>query len=246
MQVELVDRHGRVVHQMPFDDSVFPLTVRIAQSVAEPVAAPAPVTAGWSDRGRALLAAAMTSAIFGGIVWIRTLSRSPGASAIGGAIGLMILVAMYAGVWALGSRIAKHHARFARHFTWACGCALALTLIGFVSDVALFFVPSAAMYVPLTLLWVVLGGVAIAGQLGIASSMPLARRWRVAGVVVASVLGLSALGAYSDWNDFNTKVSYVGSVQPFSARVIPAESPNDFAKSLDDVKTQLDKAAAKR
>ena len=232
---------------MPFDASVFPLTIRIARSAdaaAEEVAN-RDARLVTSPVGRALLVGAAAFAVFCGFMWMHTYSRSAVPAAIGGGLGYMLGVLLYTMLWAVGGRVATGSSRFARHFVWACVVTVTLILLGVAQNALLFFLPSPFLYVPLAVVSITAVATTIFGHLGIASSMPPVRRWRVAGIAVASIAALVGLAVYSGWNDFSTRVDYVGAIEPLSATVIPAESPDDFAHGLDAVKRKLDRKGSR-
>ncbi|HEV2641664.1 MAG TPA: hypothetical protein VGT98_03110, partial [Candidatus Elarobacter sp.] len=253
IQLELVDRDNRVIHRMPFDTSAFPLTIRItgatdaAAPIGEAPGAPiSPARRGTRSGTRVWIVTAATLAVFGGITWMQTFARSATPAVIGGALGYMLVVVLYATAWAVGGRMATRSAKFSRHFVWACTCAVGALALGMAAGVVLFLAPSPITYLPITLLWIAFAGIAIFGHLGIASSMDPVRRWRIAGVAVGTIVALSALAAYAARDDFSSKLEYVGGLAPLDARVIPSRSPDDFARSLDAVKTEVDRMAAKK
>lgn len=151
------------------------------------------------------------------------------------------MLASWAGMWALASRIVVSRFNFAQHVTIACMALLTISALGVVAEWSEFFLPR------LPILWIagvfgyglVLAGL-VYGHLGAAS--PLRRRSRLwaAAAISLVVVGTSAISDYAARSKFSTVMEYTGVVKPIDAAWVPATSVDEFVSSTEKLKKELD------
>lgn len=153
----------------------------------------------------------------------------------------MSMLATWAGLWALASRIIVSRFNFARHVTIACLALLTISALGMAAEWTEFFLPR------IPALWtaglfgygLVLAGL-VYGHLGGAS--PLQRRsriWAALGVSVIMV-GSSAISDFAARSRFSTVMEYTGVLKPIDAALVPATSVEGFFASSENLKKDLD------
>lgn len=156
------------------------------------------------------------------------------------------MLATWAGMWALASRIIVSRFNFAAHVTIACLALLTISALGVVAEWTEFFLPRVPM------LWIAglfgYGAVLAAllyGHLGAAS--PLRRRSRLwaAGAISLVVVGTSAISDYAARSKFSTVMAFTGVVKPIDAAWLPATSVDEFFAGAEKIKKELDKLAQK-
>jgi hypothetical protein len=156
------------------------------------------------------------------------------------------MLATWAGMWALASRLVVSRFNFARHVTIACIALLTISALAIVAEWTEFFWPR------LPMLWIagvfgyglVLAGL-VYGHLGAAS--PLRRRSRLwaAAAVSLVVVGSSAISDFAARSKFSTVMEYSGVVKPIDAALVPATSVDEFFGSSEQLKEELDKLTKK-
>jgi hypothetical protein len=156
------------------------------------------------------------------------------------------MLATWAGMWALASRLVVSRFNFARHVTIACIALLTISALAVVAEWTEFFWPR------LPMLWIagvfgyglVLAGL-VYGHLGAAS--PLRRRSRLwaAAAVSLVVVGSSAISDFAARSKFSTVMEYSGVVKPIDAALVPATSVDEFFGSSEQLKEELDKLTKK-
>ncbi len=160
-------------------------------------------------------------------------------------IGLMLL---WAGGWALVTRLLTHHARFVAH--WAITCIVALALL--VGDEVLFharflFAPIGPLRAADTAIDLVLVGAALFFHLGVAGVLRPLRRLAVAGTVALGLVGAYALNDYRGGDtDWVTVLPYWSRLKPIDPAWLSIEPLDDFFVSARDLRQQVDALAEEK
>jgi len=173
--------------------------------------------------------------------YLSSVERVTVAKIIGETWITVSMLATWAGMWALASRIIVSRFNFAQHVTIACLALLAISGLGVVAEWSEFFLPR------LPMLWIagvfgyglVLAGL-VYGHLGVAS--PLRRRSRLwaAAAISLLVVGASAISDYAAHSKFSTIMEYSGVIKPIDAAWVPATSVKEFVASSEKLKKELD------
>ncbi len=173
--------------------------------------------------------------------YLSSVERVTVAKIIGETWITVSMMATWAGMWALASRIVVSRFNFARHVTIACLALLTISALGVVAEWSEFFLPRVPM------LWIagvfgyglVLAGL-IYGHLGSAS--PLRRRSRLwtAAAISLVVVGTSAISDFAARSKFSTIMEYTGVLKPIDAAWVPATSVEEFVASSEKLKKDLD------
>jgi hypothetical protein len=178
--------------------------------------------------------------------YLSSVERVPLAKIISEPWITVSMLATWAGMWALVSRLVVSRFNFAQHVTIACIALLAISGLGVFAEWTEFFLPRIPM------LWIagLFGyGLVLAGlvysHLGAAS--PLRRRSRLGSATVVSlvVVGSSAISDFAARSKFSTIMEYSGVVKPIDAAWVPATSVDEFFGSSDKLKIELDKLTKK-
>jgi hypothetical protein len=227
------------------------LVDEVLPAPASPLPLPVPRRAGVLARffattpGRLLIAAAALGA-FGFYTWLGSSARSSGSDVTSTMMGFATLAALWAGIWAVASRVVVHRFHFVGHLAIASAIALA----GLASTVAggwlSFFFPdfplggtlSAAVSVGLL-------AVLIAGHLSLSSTMPRRRRWRVGLIVSGTVLAIGGLAALTDEESFSDVPEFSSVVKPVAAEWVRTSPIAEFDDVMQKLKTDVDAIAKK-
>ena len=197
----------------------------------------------WFERAHLQLLAPL--AILGVLGWqtyFSTATREAGTAALGVVIMLVIVMAIWSGVWALVGRALVRRPAFLAHAAVGAGTALVLVTASWLMIWATFLFPAwhSAWSTVDVLVAIGLFALATFWQLGLATAMPARRRWIGAVgtiVIFAGIVGAFALvadDAFSDVPEFQGTLRYA------PAAVIPAMSVEDFRSTLVDLRAEVD------
>jgi hypothetical protein len=162
-------------------------------------------------------------------------------------LGVLLLTAVWAGIWALIGRMTHVSARFRAHFAWACVGAVVLTsasvLLGWIE----FAIPSSdALATLFDILLASLFAVYLAGHVTMASSLVprQALRRTAIGLGVASVV--AALVTLTAREQFSATPDYSAALAPVPSALLQKEGIDDFAAEALKLQKEVDKLASKR
>ena len=149
--------------------------------------------------------------------------RGSGASAgFQAALGVVVLVLLWAGIWATAGRLAVHRARFLAHVAMVSGTVIVVALESRVAGWVTFLFPDNPVTPALGMvIGVALLAALLAGHLRLASRMPMRRRWvtglaaGAAVVLIVWVVNLPKQKEFSDVPRFDATLKAVpGSLVP--------------------------------
>jgi hypothetical protein len=196
----------------------------------------------WSKSGwpEAAFALAVVGA-FGLNSWLGTHSATGGTEVLGVAVAFAVLSLLWAGGWAVATRVVTHRFRFPAHLAVVCLGALVLLGYNVAADWATYFVPFDRTY-DLDALRVVVAGAVIAAHLKVASRLrPWARRRAAAGVALLLALVIFASKLLGD-EMFAAAPHFEGSLKPIPAALVPKHPLDTFDAFAAEVKARADKA----
>ena len=158
-------------------------------------------------------------------------------------VGILIILALWAGVWAVASRLTTGHGRFTAHLgvvSWVVSIGLP---VGFATELLPFLWPGGATRAIVALVSTLFGLALLHLHLGVSFRMNVRRRAAIAVAVIAGFwIAGAALVAVDD--DPATQVaSSLGSLWPVAEARIPARSVDDFLIRLEDVDERLEELA---
>lgn len=201
----------------------------------------------WTTSGKAaLLVAIVTGFAFAFANWLGSYERTTAAKQMNSALGILLLVASWAGLWALASRINRHQFNFMGHFALA-GTVFVAAMVGDgISNWLKAMMPTApidATFGVLVQLPLVI--VLLAGHLALASTMSRRARIRNAVLILAGVLAVGGLKSYADRDDFNTDLKYNAVIRPVSPGMVAAVSPAKFFEETNELRVDVDSLAVR-
>ncbi|HEY2805620.1 MAG TPA: FHA domain-containing protein [Gemmatimonadales bacterium] len=166
------------------------------------------------------------------------------ASVTGQAVAFAALAGAWAGVWSLIGRLSVQHFRYWEHTALTWLAVLGLALLGaFDSYVAFLFPRSDVLGLAGAVLTGALFVALIAAQLGLVSAMRRRRRIVIGVIVTGVMVALVALTSKAAKNqlDSESDVRIAVSLKALPATLIPATSVDDFVRSTDGLKRDLDR-----
>lgn len=170
--------------------------------------------------------------------------RSSASGVFTAAIGVAILLAMWAGMWAIASRIVVHRFRFVGHLAVASAAALlSLTYVS-ASEWFSFFMPETVISEVLGFLFLVgLSAALLAGHLSLASTMTPWRRWRAGLMVSGAILLFAVLSELLEDDSFSDVPSFSGVLKPVGQQWLPTRSVDEFGAVMLRLRDEVDELA---
>jgi hypothetical protein len=240
LRPDLEVRLGRT--RLRFRDSDAPLPAALPDLLASAGGMRLPRWVGtWS--GQLGVSVAATAAL-GWITWLGSFAASPGSQVANTTMGILLIAALWAGIWAVAGRIVVQKFRFLGHLA----AVLTITLCGFVlvaaDEWATFLFPNSAWKNFLAgVAGLVLIAALVAGHLALSSTMPRRRRWSVGLATSAVVLAIGAVFTLAEDQSFSDVPDFSATLKPFPARWLPTATMEEFGLVEDDLKTQVDALA---
>lgn len=163
---------------------------------------------------------------------------------LGGALTSLLVVAAWAGTWALVNRITQQRFRFPEHFVIPCAAITAWTVANATTDYLRFLFPR-----PVD--WEMLSGIAaigiaivtLAAHLARVSQMSRRRRLGWSTGVVVGLAAIAALGASGERSEFGSRTEDTP-LKPVGAMLIPAGTPSAFFERVDALQGEVDDLSA--
>jgi len=176
--------------------------------------------------------------------WLSSSGRSSASDVMSKSLGMAMIVAVWAGLWSIASRIIVHQFRFVGHLAVVSVIVLGGVLYGYLHGLLEFLYPDAA-FTDIMGVVAVFGcvGVLVAGHLALTSAMPRRRRWKIAGIVAATVIGIVGLSALSKDESFSDVPTYSATLLPVAGGLVPTKSIDQFESVAGDLKKEVDQLA---
>ena len=157
---------------------------------------------------------------------------------------VVVSLFVWAGLWAIGTRLAVQEFHLIEHMTVAALAAVALVLVDVIFGYLGFFLTSGPLVD--TTAWIIRGGVFVGllyGHLTVTTTMMPARRLRIAVGVVAAFFALWAVGWIGERDDFSAHPHYPSELKPLGAGWIPKRSPAEFFEETGALEERLEDRA---
>lgn len=176
-------------------------------------------------------------------------SFGPERSATGVAafIGTGIVLAVWAGIWALLGRLLVHRPRFGLHVGLAGLATLATALMASVAAYGDFLAPGGSVMDGIE------GGVGlfvfgalIAGSLALSTALSRVKRLTIGFGVSILVAGLVGLAVVGFDRDAGRAARFHGTIKPFGQSWVRVTTPDSFFAGLEQLVSEVDELAAER
>lgn len=178
--------------------------------------------------------------------WLQSSGRSSANFLVDGGLGYAMLLCIWAGLWSLASRIIVHRFCFLGHVAIASGTALGGLFWSHGQDWLHFFFPDVGFVeVPSFIVFAALLTALVAGHLGLTSTIPSRRRWKIALIAAASIMAISLLSALSKDDSFSDVPKYSATLKPIAASWVPTKTVSQFESVTRDLKNDVDGLAKK-
>jgi hypothetical protein len=204
-----------------------------------------PLATRWAftNRGSLALVAAATGLV-ALMTWLSTSERSAAATVIGAVMAALVLISLWAGVWAIALRGADRRFQMRGHLAVTSAAVIVTFLANALTDWSQFFFPDAvAPGLALSAVVLVTLAALIVGHLTVASVLTKRGRWRVGlGVSAAVFVAFMLIGLAQD-EKFSDVPKFPAQLKPVSPGIVPTKTVDQFVKAMEKARDEADKAA---
>ncbi|MBR9990043.1 MAG: FHA domain-containing protein [Gemmatimonadetes bacterium] len=179
--------------------------------------------------------------------WFGSYERDSGSTAVAVAVVFVLFAVMWAGIWAVASRIVINRFNFTSHLAAVAVVAIPVMLFTSIDAWATFLFPDNPLWVPFGMVvWSGLFMLSIALHLSLSSTMDRLRRWRAAVMTTGAFALMMGLLAYAGRDAFTDVPEFQGVIKPFSGQMLPAIDVSGFSDVLAELKEEADELATDR
>lgn len=192
-----------------------------------------------------LLIASGALATLGFTSWLGSYARSSASDAFALVLGLGMLAALWAGIWAIAGRIVVHRFHFLGHFALICALMVVLAVYAELASWGEFLFPDHTLHTVLGVVFALacLAGL-VAAHLALASSLDRRRRWRTGLITSLVLFALIGSAVLVDDESFSDVPEFSSVLKPAPPRLVPTLSAGDFDIVVHDLRDQVDALAA--
>ena len=182
-----------------------------------------------------------TTAVVAWTTWLGAYGKTSAADTVGGALVFLAIVAPWAGIWAVASRVVVHRFRFLAHVA----VASAVTVVGIVYARAgawgTFLFPDNVLAGPVSVsLGLLIVAALIAFHLALASNLSPPRRWGAGAITAAGIFAIGAVVTLADEKTFSDVPEFSAVLRPFPAAWLPAGTVEEFGAIAEDLRREVD------
>jgi hypothetical protein len=205
------------------------------------------LVARWSaTTGGRLAVAGLAASAIALYSWLGSSERSSSSEALFAALAFAAMVALWAGIWSVASRVSVQRFHFLGHVAVASLVALGGLVWTMVAEWLTFFFPDASLA---DFLSVVIGlfllTALVAGHLALASALTRRRQWRVGFVVAGAALIIGGLATLAEEEGFSDIPSFSGVVKPVASDWLPTTTVEEFGDVMATLKDEVDEMATR-
>lgn len=212
---------------------------------ALPMHAAAPADGGWDRWQVGLGAAAACGAFYALFERLGDPATHPLGEMVTDALAMLIVLALWAGIWALVTRAVWQRARFTAHLAVAALGVLAFELLWQGIEFATFLFPgSEALAGFLAVVGLAGAATMLTGHLALATALGRRRAFLVSSAIVLGFTGLGALVASQDEDVHEAMPQFSSELKPLRAGLIPTEDTTAFFAGLAELRTSVDSLAS--
>jgi hypothetical protein len=192
-----------------------------------------------------LIVSALAMAAFAWNTWLGSYGKSGASDAVTTALGLLLLVALWAGVWAVAGRAVVHRFRFLAHVALASAVGVVALAYEVASEWGSFLFPGSRLGEAVSgMIAVLLVATLVAAHLGLASAMTRRRRWVVGFATSGVLLAIGAMVTLAEEKSFSDVAEFSATLKPFPTALLRPGTLEGFTAVEARLKRQVDELAA--
>ena len=178
--------------------------------------------------------------------YLTTVDRATVAAIVTEPLTTFAMLLVWAGLWALASRIIVSRFHFPEHAVVACGAIVGFFALGASSEWTEFFFPS------IPIIWIaglfgsgMILAALVYGHLKFATALRRRSRFWAALSVSVAMAGVSAISDFASRSRFSNVMDFTGIVKPIDGGLLPTITVDQFIDRSQKLKTDLDALADK-
>ncbi len=176
--------------------------------------------------------------------WLGSSERSRTSEALYAALAFAAVIAIWAGIWAVASRVSVQRFHFVAHMAVASVVTLGGLAWTMAAEWLSFFFPDASLADVLSIgIGLFMLAALVAGHLALASSFSRTRQWRTGFAVAGAALLIGGLAALAEEESFTDVPTFSGVVKPVGSDWLPTASVDEFGGVMATLKEQVDEMA---
>lgn len=178
--------------------------------------------------------------------YLGSVERITAAALFAEPLATIATVLVWAGLWALGSRVLVGQLHFARHLMIACSAVAAFFVLNFAAEWLEFLIPAVpAMWAAGIFAAAIIVAALIYAHLEFASAMQHSSRAWAALSISAALAGVSLVSEFASRSKFSNVMEFTSVVKPLDAALLPAIGVEEFIAGTATLKHDLQTLAAK-
>ena len=199
-----------------------------------------------SDPRVAVPVALLVVVVFSISAWLGNYERAEPVKHVSIGVFVLLIVALWAALWSLGSRVILHRFNFVAHLTLASLVLCALELVNAAGIWIGVTLPNMHLDNALTwLLGIPLIFVLLSGHFALASAMTTRHRHMTTAGVLATIALITVLASWGERDKFSTALAYPSGIRPVPVSMLKTESADDFFRDATELREKVDELAAK-
>ncbi len=176
--------------------------------------------------------------------WLGSSERSSASEALYAALAFAATVAIWAGIWAVASRVSVQRFHFIGHMAVASLVTLGGLAWTMAAEWLSFFFPDASLADVLSVgIGLFMLAALVAGHLALASGFSRTRQWRTGFAVAGAALLIGGLATLAEEDAFTDVPTFSGVVKPVGSDWLPTASVEEFSGVMATLKEQVDEMA---
>jgi pSer/pThr/pTyr-binding forkhead associated (FHA) protein len=176
--------------------------------------------------------------------WLGSSERSSASEALYAALAFSAMLAVWAGIWAVASRVSVQRFHFVGHMAVASLVTLGGLLWTMAAEWLSFFFPDAGLADVLSIaIGLLMLAALVAGHLALASGFSRTRQWRTGFAVAGAALLIGGLATLAEEDSFTDIPTFSGVVKPVGSAWLPTASVDEFGSVMETLKQQVDDMA---
>ena len=189
---------------------------------------------------------ALAAGWIGLLTYFGSFDGDRGMSGTAAVIGMSLVIAVWAGVWALFGRLLVHRPRFSLHVGLAGLAVIVAVLIEIAGSYAEFLLPQNTAIGPVSAtLDVLVVGALLAGSLSLATALPKTTRLAIGFFLSLGLAGLGALAIAAFESDSERAARFEGEIKGLGQGSVRAVTPDRFFAEVERLVAEVDELATR-
>ena len=178
--------------------------------------------------------------------WFSSYERTTVLKQVAIGVFVLVILATWAGIWSLASRMIQHRFNFIAHLTLASMFLIATDVVDVVGSWLGVIAPATRVETAVGLIaGIPLIFALITGHLALASALSTHARRRAALGIMVGFAALYGLTEWSTRDDFESELEYPATIRPVPTNMLSKSPPEEFFGKATELREKVDERAKK-